>query len=229
MMLDFAALQGMALPEGSFQWGRSNLLVPGVLSEELARTFPVGGFLQHERLAGSDKTYRIDIRHAMQAGEAALVTEGLSRVWKQFLRELAAPTYRTTIARLTGLNLDSALMEIMFNRYGPSDWLSPHTDKYPKLATQIFYFSGDWPAEWGGNLVILEDGPGAGITRRVIPRTGESVIILRSDCSWHAVEPVSDRATRPRLSLQINFWAGGIPDAPPGRRLESPAYHESRN
>lgn len=221
-MLDITTLQKIVLCDYPFRWGRSDVLMSAVDIEELARTFPAYGFLKQMRLSGSDKTYSIEIRHAKNIDSDEISADGLSTSWKRFLDELVAPTYRATVAQVTGLNLDNAHMEIMFVRYGPNDWLSPHTDKYPKLATQLFYFSGDWQTEWGGNLVLLDGIHEENVAGRVIPRTGESVILVRSDCSWHMVEPVSTRAMCLRRSLQVNFWAHEIPEPLSGRLIAPP-------
>ncbi len=81
--------------------------------------------------------------------------------------------------------------------------MTPHCDARRKLATHIFYFNTetDWQADWGGNILILDDErrfkPHSGhsfdefkIAANIDPRGNSSLLFQRTDHSWHGVRPL---------------------------------------
>jgi hypothetical protein len=205
-VLDMTVLARVKMVTEPFTWGRCNRVIEPAIARELECAFPTTGFSLNARDIGSDKTYRFAIRHALAPGRIELACDDLALSWRRLLASIVRPEYRFAMGELTGLDLRSAILEIMFNVYSSNDWLSPHTDKAPKLVTQIFYFSGDWSPDWGGQLLLLGDPLGAVVVDQVLPKTGESVVLVRSDRSWHAVQPVREVPGAKRRTLQVNFW-----------------------
>lgn len=197
---DWCAAPGFLDPA----WGRS-----------LEATFPEEGFTLNERRSGSDKAYRIVMNTIVPPGGE--LQQDMPAPWRGLCDELLAPSYRQAMECLTGIDLAGALIELTLNRYHPGHWLSPHTDKYPKLVTQLFYFGGDWGERWGGGLQILGGPTEADLVDTIAPATGTTALIVRSERSWHAVEPVVADSPAVRRSLQVIFWASQPPRAAPGR------------
>ncbi len=225
-ILDIDELQHFPLHRQPFQWGATHGLMRMEDALALEADFPSEGYIVNERLHGSDKTYRIAINTLLAPGDSetkAGVT--LSPHWQRIVDELRSDRYRQTMSALSGINLDDALLEIVLNQYDRAYWLAPHTDKFPKLVTQLFYFGDHWDARWGGNLQILLSEQPDSVIYEVTPCTGASTIIVRSDNSWHAVTPVEAQAPTQRKSLQITFWAAEPLKPPPGRRhLDEEGY-----
>lgn len=204
-ILNLNSLRQFHLNDTPFRWGVENDLIVNNVQAYLSSTWPSSGFVVNKRNQGSDKSYRIAIRSLIAAGDSFKPFPDLCPTWNKLLRELASDAYRETISKITDLNLDSAYLEIMLNEYRSDFFLSPHTDKFPKLVTQLFYFSESWKETWGGQLAILDQEQRPFFS--VLPSSGRSVIIVRSKDSWHEVVPVKSGLKNIRRSLQVIFWA----------------------
>jgi hypothetical protein len=211
-------LPALALSAVPYAWcAAADFLAPG-WARELEATFPDERFTLNERRTGSDKTYRIVMNTIVPPG--GVLQQALPAPWQRLCDQLLAAPYREAMARLTGVDLSGALIELTLNRYHPGHWLSPHTDKYPKLVTQLFYFSGAWDERWGGRLQILGGPAASDVVDTVAPATGRTALIVRSERSWHAVEPMREHSPAVRRSLQVIFWASAPLPVAPGRRTE---------
>jgi hypothetical protein len=130
--------------------------------------------------------------------------ETLPDLWAQVVSALAAPSYRALISRLIGTDLQDCHLQATVCRYSARSWLGPHTDRAHRVATQVIYLHSTWCTKWAGCIRILNAPHMDGVVYRLTPTPNSSVIILRSDRSWHAVEPV--RAARTdRLSLLLHW------------------------
>jgi SM-20-related protein len=202
-LLNLAALRTATLHSEPCRWGviRDCLFA----APDLSAGFPGGRFTDCVRLAG-EKPYRLATRPLVEVGVASAQAGELAPLWRQLTVELQAGEYRAAMTELTGLDLGSAAMTIALWRYPPAGFLAPHLDESYKIVSHVIYFNEAWNPGWGGHFQIL-DPQGVEIDR-VVPRLGNSVVIVRSDRSWHGVAPVTE-ATPPRKSLQIVFHAGG--------------------
>ena len=88
--------------------------------------------------------------------------------------------------------------------------VSPHCDARRKLATQIFFFINDedWPREWGGDILILDDEghykahsgstyDDLKIAASLDLRKNGSLLFKRAEHSWHGVKPLQSPNPRP--------------------------------
>ena len=128
----------------------------------------------------------------------------LSEPWKGFIAELQGETYMSFLGRMFGSEIQKRLiltMEWYFAWQGCA--VSPHCDAQRKLATHIFYFNteSDWEANWGGHILILDDGgrfkPHSApsfddlkIGAEIDPRGNGSLLFQRTEHSWHGVRPL---------------------------------------
>lgn len=122
----------------------------------------------------------------------------------RLLRFLGGPRYRELVSAFTGIDLSRCDVSLDLWEYRSGHWLAPHVDKADKLVTQIVYLTEGWKEATGGRLLILHDADPSSVAEALPPRAGASAIIVRSDSSWHAVEPVSPEAA-PRRSLTIIY------------------------
>ncbi|GLH99892.1 2OG-Fe(II) oxygenase [Phytohabitans aurantiacus] len=169
--------------------------------DEMVASFPDQGFQTVRELNpdAEGKTFEVGVRNDLTGAD-------LAPVWTPFTTQLRSEHYRRAVGHLGGVTLEGSQCVVAFYRYPPQTWLGPHRDNRYKILTHVFYFNADWPAGAGGDLLIL-DGPDAGsLRRRVCPRAGTSVVIVRGDDSWHAVQKVSDEVTRARLSVSVVFY-----------------------
>ena len=169
----------------------------------LMRGFPDSEF-RHLDSRSEGKQYSMSGRSATSA------IDGLTEEWRGLLCSLEAESYRRALGTLLGIDLSDLREEITLWRYCAGDYLGPHTDKEDKIVTHIFYFSEpDWSAAHGGCLDILAGEEPTAVVRRIVPICGRSVVLVRSDRSWHAVTP----QTRPgydRRAMQVVFHRAGL-------------------
>jgi len=212
--IDFVALRRLKLRSHPYPWTRATNLLSAEFERRLANTWPSRGFAMNERDQGSDKTYRIAMRSLQSPGALPILGSDLDEAWHAFVLELGSDAYRAAIETLTAIDLRPALLEVVLNEYRLDYFLAPHTDKFPKLVTQLFYFTESWTEASGGRLLILNQA--GDVVDSVEPRCGGSAIIVRTEHSWHAVERVRDELGGVRRSVQVVFW-GGLPNTSPGR------------
>lgn len=190
-----AALQ---LQRAPWRWAYGADVLPLETARELAASFPEELLAATESSPDSAKQYR------MQTAELGADVDMLPAVWQRMYSFLTADGYRRLIQRLAEVSLAECSLEVSVWEYGPQDWLEAHVDKPDKVVTQIFYLSDGWRAEWGGRLFILSERhsePHAALS----PTLGASSLVVRSDESWHAVEPVAPGVPLARRSLTAMF------------------------
>lgn len=155
----------------------------------------------------------------------ASFAKDLDETWLTLVRDILSNDYRKALSELCGLDLMSAPMEANIFHYSPGNWMGPHVDLKTKIVTHVFYFNETWEDSQGGCLSILSSNSYQDVKKKISPVTGNSVLIVRSNHSWHAVDPVSTECTFSRRSMTVTFY---YPDSistmwPPG---EIPDLHD---
>ncbi|GGJ75323.1 hypothetical protein GCM10010123_01670 [Pilimelia anulata] len=173
------------------------------ITEALTISYPTHGFKRLSQ-TGTDKNFTLEARN-----DITLRGPNDPCPWQQLLRQLTDTPYRNALQALTGADLTDAVLKIAFYRYGPDAWFSPHRDDERKLLSHIFYFNTDWPEDIGGDLLINRSNRMLDTHTRVTPNAGTSVVVVRSDNSWHAVQRVDADAGRTRQSLIAHFYQPG--------------------
>jgi 2OG-Fe(II) oxygenase superfamily len=152
-------------------------------------------------------------------------SEGMdcAQPWKEFIAELHGKAYDSFLRRMLGLTPDQKIiltMEWYYAWQGCS--VSPHCDARRKLATHIFFFADDedWPREWGGDILILDDerrykahsAPGfkdLKVAASLDLRKNGSLLFQRTEHSWHGVEPL--RSPDPGVYRKLFIVTVNIP------------------
>jgi Rps23 Pro-64 3,4-dihydroxylase Tpa1-like proline 4-hydroxylase len=129
----------------------------------------------------------------------------LSGTWQRLVEDLTSDEYRAALSALTGTDLDTCAVEARMTRYSRGCWIEPHTDRPDKTVTHLFYFNDMWRAEWNGDLHVLRGPHMADCARRIPPLLGTSVVLVRSDRSWHGVPPVTEDCPEDRRALLVHF------------------------
>ena len=101
---------------------------------------------------------------------------------------------------LAGLPIEIALWQ-----YDAGCFLAPHTDKPEKFLSHIFYMNATWDRSWGGSFLALRSPSLDDVATRVDLVLGNSVVLRRTDCSWHAVDRVRSAGAPTRRSVQVVF------------------------
>jgi Rps23 Pro-64 3,4-dihydroxylase Tpa1-like proline 4-hydroxylase len=224
-MLNFDRIAQHTMAAEPFQWA----FIDGLFSVEdgasLASSFPRDKF---KTVAGYDgeKSYEYMSRSLIHMGAAEpSFAEGLSPAWRALAEDLLSPEYRSVLMRISGQDLQSAQMEVNVIHYGPGAWLGPHVDLKEKMMTHVLYFNEAWDAQQGGNLRILGSSDSADVLAEILPVAGNSVLLVRSDRSWHCVSRVAASCRTSRRSLNVIFHLPGSVSTmwPPG---ETPVFKD---
>lgn len=181
----------------------SDTFVNGLAMTDLVATYPTAGFrqvTQHDE----HKQFIVEARNDVQLRDLPDPCP-----WQHFLHQITGSGYRSAMQELTGLDLGQAVLKVAFYRYPPDAWFSPHPDDERKLVSHIFYFNPVWPDDAGGRLLIHSGKDANDVRSSVVPLVGTSVAVVRSDDSWHSVEPVNPGCGLTRQSLIAHFYKPG--------------------
>ena len=148
----------------------------------------------------------------------------LAETWKAFIAELRSPAYEAFLRRVLNLPETQKIiltMEWYYAWQGCS--VSPHCDARRKIATHIFFFAtdDDWPREWGGDILILDDegrfkahsAPAFNdlkIAASLDLRKNGSLLFQRTEHSWHGVQPL--RSPRADIYRKLFIVTVNIPN-----------------
>lgn len=199
MTTDLVRFTSATRREDPFRWYHVTETLSPEWAELLLKTFPEDGFTRVGR-SGGEKSYTMRVRklHPGPAGD-------LPGPWEEFLAHVVGSAYRENVRRLTGIALEGLRIEVNLWRYDQDSWLDPHVDKENKVVTQVFYFNRDWPADGGGDLLLLGSSSVDDVRERVAPELGASVVLVRGENSWHAVAKGGRPGGGERLSAQVVF------------------------
>ncbi len=219
-MLNFSRITAAAIENDPYRWA----IVDGLFSDDdasaLSQNFPCDHF---KTVTGDDgeKGYEYEARALIGMGaDRPAFAADLHSAWRDFAGDLLSQSYRAAMTQLTGIDLSTLTIEANVFHYGRGAWLGPHVDLKEKIVTHIFYFNEAWDRDEGGSLSILGSQHLDDVRASVPPIVGSSVVLVRSDNSWHAVPPVAKESRRSRRSLALTFYSPGSVSTmwPPGDR-----------
>lgn len=132
-------------------------------------------------------------------GPGIAFPEDLSPAWRRFLAEIEGPDYREFLSNILGT--DDFSLRCAWHMGMSGAEVSPHRDSLRKLSIHLFYFNAPevWNAEWGGELLILDDclvdleNPEFSDFREVVPVStigNRSVLCRNGPDAWHGVKPL---------------------------------------
>ncbi|MHC5931656.1 2OG-Fe(II) oxygenase [Nostoc sp.] len=210
-MLNLDAIRNGVMQEYPYQWILFDNLIPKSQLIELRNSFPpIEVFPKREKphhrpaiVVYDDTEEFIDESRKKNYYPST----SLSSIWQSLVEELHSSAYRESIAKLTGLNLEQQFISIFLSRLDPIVNAS-HSDSEGIILSHLLYFGReDWETEWGGCLQILLNEQLESLFQEIPPRNGNSVVLVRSENSWHNVSPVSSpEASQDRLNILVRFY-----------------------
>ena len=223
-------LQLRPLLHGHLQWHPfAWAAIDDILTTDTARLLTA--FFPHDHCmtvsaSGGEKDYSYEARELVPFGKAATShAAALHPAWQALVSDLLAPAYRQAMSALTGVDLRHAPLEVNATHYPVGGLLGPHRDLPDKLVTHVLYFNAGWRPEHGGCLRILGSADPHDVVAELPPVVGGSVVLVRTDRSWHEVTPVAPGAPSTRRAVTVTFhrpgssssmWpAGSLPDLHP--------------
>jgi SM-20-related protein len=217
-MMDLTQIARQALQTRPYSWATVDNLFSPIDAAALADSFPSDHF-KTVASHGGEKEYQYEARALIAMGaETVSHPEEMSVEWLSQTHALLSPAYRDAMSLLTKCDLTTAPMEVNVFHYGPGACLGPHPDLPDKLVTHVLYFNQVWNREDGGCLTVLNSADPSDIAAEIAPIIGNSVVLVRSDNSWHAVSRVVKGCRRSRRSLTVTFYRSGSVSTmwPPG-------------
>ncbi|MEH2015887.1 MAG: 2OG-Fe(II) oxygenase [Nostoc sp.] len=221
-MLNFESIRTAAMQKAPYNWALIKNLLSTEANLELAVSFPYEEFRLSEgegygyswgkmlatsedislMLKSSDNRWR----QRMAQGRLTSDLGHLSNVWQQLIEGLWTDSYRKAISEMSGLELNNCVMDIGFRRYKLGQLHHPHTDEPNKVLTHLLFFNQQWSEDWGGCLRILKDSQPESAFQDIFPLSDSSVVIVRSNNSWHMVTPLTCPTSECRLALRVAFF-----------------------
>lgn len=181
---------------------------PDEVYQEILNSFP------------SQETLRVSYR---QRKSLSLNPEGLSQLpftemifWTRLVETLISPPFRSALLHLFGLTRDDLYPDLSLVSDSSGYAIGPHTDHPQKVLTYLFYLPTDESQKELGTALYEPIDPQfrcegfkhhsfEGFRKvKAAPFLPNSVFgFLKSDRSFHGVEPIQE--TRPRNSLSYQF------------------------
>lgn len=217
-MIDFSRISRHRLRTDPFRWAFIDEIFSPADAAALANTFPRDHFKRHSYYGG-DKDSEYEARALVgMGGHSVSSVEALSNHWRRLGDDFISTDYRVALSSLTGIDLETAPLEVNVFHYPAGGLLDAHSDLPDKLVTHIIYFNQSWNDADGGCLSILRSSDARDVVMSVSPIVGNSVVLVRSENSWHAVSPVRRNCRLSRRSLTATFYHQGSVSTlwPPG-------------
>jgi SM-20-related protein len=229
-MIDWTRFNPKALWAEPYHWGLVDRVFSPADGLALAGSFPRDHFKTVKGYDG-EKGYEYEARSLIGMGaEVVSHADCLSPAWRRLAEDLLSPAYREAMSQLTGKDLLALPLEVNLSHYGRRAWLGPHVDLPDKIVSHIFYFNDSWDAEDGGCLTILRSSDMSQVVSVIPPLIGNSVVVVRSDNSWHAVSRVRESCLTSRRSLAATFYRPNSPSTmwPDGDNTQLHTYKGER-
>lgn len=192
-----------------YEWAFIDGLFSSTDAPSLAATYPSDNF---KTVRGNDgeKGYEYEVRSLIHMGAAEPSHAArLAPVWRELASSLLSMQYRQAMSGLTGRDLGELDIEANIFHYGVDAWMGPHLDLKEKVVTHVLYFNDEWDPSDGGCLNILRSSDRSDVFAEIPPIVGNSVVLVRSDRSWHSVTRNLGRSGRSRRSMTVTFYPRG--------------------
>ncbi len=212
-ILNTRIMERAVIHDHPFRWVETPEIFRRTVAAELGANFASDGLALFDSASGSgDKRYRLQSRTLADTGNRPRSSvpreagrgSSLADVWLETLAVLSGATYRNMMSTLADVDLSGCDVEIRSCSYGAGCWMDPHTDRPEKLATHVIYLTPIWEPSWGGSLQLLHSPDPNHVAKRIIPVPNSGVLMVRSERSWHSVEPVR-RGAPDRHSILVHF------------------------
>ncbi|MBV6695150.1 2OG-Fe(II) oxygenase [Serratia quinivorans] len=199
---------------GPWAWFVSDEVFPPEFIKSLSDTFPDEKLILTERKIGSDKSYLCKQAKIYSVlDDNILDTSSLDACWDRLITMIKSDEYKNKVEKLLDVKLSGAWIEVVINQYYENCFMSIHTDRKPKLITQLIYLSGIPGCELGGEFLIHNKN--GEVIDAIEPLPGRSLIFKRTENSYHSVNKMHKKFKR--NSIQIVFWEHQPPATAIGR------------
>ncbi len=171
-MLSLQRIAQQKMETEPYQWAHIDQLFSMEDAAQLATSFPRNKF---KRVKGYDgeKGYEYMSRSLVHMGASVIShVDGLSPAWGALASDLLSSEYRSALKQITGLDVNSAPMEVNAIHYGSGAFMGPHVDLKAKMMTHVLYFNETWDPRHGGCINILRSSDPTDVLTQVLPVVG---------------------------------------------------------
>ncbi len=191
----------VAWARSPFRWLALERTLPADLAVRLAETFPSDAL--HEVSTDDAMFHLCETLLVENDVVSPVAARGGLGAWAELIGLVTSPAFRVRLGRQVGRTLAATYLNLRVVEYDPGCWLGPHTDHPVRVATQVIYLNPEWDPSWGGEFQILGSADRRDVVASLVPRFNSSVVIRRSDRSFHAVAPVRRRASATRRAVVV--------------------------
>lgn len=221
-MISLNAILDSKLEQHPFTYSIVENLLSKETVENLLSALPTKNYYRSVRTMGSDKQYDVVNNILLNLETNACDTSALPEQWLKLMNILQDKSYIQAISQLLQVDLQKAYQEITFKNYSNSHYLSPHTDKDYVIATHLIFLNLEWEQNWGGELQLHD--PQQVVVKSHLPLWDRSFAFVRSNESWHSVNPVNHPSAVRRV-IQVAFWKTNQRVVLPGREEIYDSYN----
>lgn len=188
-----------------FNWiNITNLFTDG---NSLVDSYPTDSY-RNIMVNSKERQYDYDVRAIVRLNSKVVENRNLlDPHWQKFADYVISDKYRQFVEGITGIRTANLPIEVNLFKYSKNCFMDAHQDLNTKVITQVVYFNKDWQFDNGGCLNILNSKDVNDVHKRILPVIGNSVIIIRSENSWHSVE--TTLCDESRRSVTITFYKTG--------------------
>ncbi|MGF6813112.1 hypothetical protein OKW30_008329 [Paraburkholderia sp. Clong3] len=205
-MLNTDAVSNAKMLDFPFRWGGVDGVLPADgQATQMCDDFPVDSFRYQHHLNGR---YMRRLLIAFGTNEA-FRGEELSGAYRELASDLTSGAYRSASSQATGVDLSNAPMEATMWRSDAGTQFAAHDDQESKLLTHVIYLNQGWTKQDGGVFQVLASKNENDVAFEILPRLGLSVVIPRSDDSWHNITAISPDAPDSRNTITVHFYRPG--------------------
>jgi hypothetical protein len=221
-MINRLQIKAKPISTEPFEWGFVGSLLTERDAAAVAASYPCDHF-KSVRGDDGEKGYEYEVRSFIHMGsQAPSHPVHLTPEWRALAADLLSVEYREAMSWLTKRDLSNTVIEANLFHYGPNAWMGPHLDLKEKIVTHVLYFNDSWNPADGGCLNILRSSAPSDVFAEVPPIVGNSVVLVRSEKSWHSVSRNVGASRRSRRSMTLTFYPPGCNSTmwPPGATAE---------
>lgn len=153
----------------------------------------------------NDKQYKFSLSKICEQEVFVWSDTNILAAWKPLIDELFSDEYTNGLSQAIDFDLTGKSRSCGFYQQGYHDYIDIHLDKKHKVLTQLFYFNREWNRTYGGDLGIYNENNPQAPLLKLPPLSIYSVIILRTDNSWHGVSKI-EQPNFTRNTLQLEYW-----------------------
>lgn len=189
-----------------YNWIEIKNTFSDVYKNSLTKTYPSDNY-RTIFSNSKDRQYNYYVRALVSLSGNIQHKDSLSESWKLFSEYLISDEYRKFISKSSGIDVSKLRFEANIYKYHKDCFMDAHQDLSDKIITHVIYFNEEWNESDGGCINILNSKNERDVFKKILPVAGNSIMIIRSDNSWHSIDKTI--CNKSRRSVTVTFYKAG--------------------